>query len=236
MTGVGGVLLAMAATVCSGATEDAATAESLLWRPLAGRTVLEWSLVALLAEPAVEELVVLVEPGREPEAGALAERLSRRPVAVLALPDPGEAILRGLDSLSTSCRLALIHQASRPLLTPESIARGIETAQSHPGQGAAAYLPVRETIKEVESGVVVATLPRDDLALLSTPQIFPREKLVAAYRAYQGRGLTSPAAPVLVAREADLQLVLYPADPEDLAIGTETDLAVAVSLLGRRLP
>ena len=235
---VGALLLGSAATVAPGRTSDeAARAEELLWTTLASRSVLAWSLQVLLQVPQVEELVLLVEPGREGAAAEVVREFAGdgRRITVTSSADPAEVVLLGLESLSDRCRLALIHQASRPLVRAESLLRGLGIATAHAGSGAVAYLPVRETIKRTSGDVVVSTLPREELALLRTPQVFPVAALRAAYQVYRRSHATLPADPALVAFSAGLSLLPFPADADDILIAVRQDLEVAESQLRGRM-
>jgi 2-C-methyl-D-erythritol 4-phosphate cytidylyltransferase len=242
---LGGLLLAASATVGSagppsyrvdeGADED----EPLLWSPLNGRPLLAWSLQALLRLEALAELVVLVDPGRELAASELVGALDpgHRLVRVRSYPDRHGALELGLAELSKGCRLVVIQEASRPLVTPQSLLRGIQVAQSHPDCGAVAYLPVRETIKRAEGGVVVGTLPRERLVLLQTPQMFPLALLRRAYKeALWSTDSTEEAvvAPVTAALSAGMRLIPFETQRDDILVAGPEDLPRAELLLRNR--
>jgi 2-C-methyl-D-erythritol 4-phosphate cytidylyltransferase / 2-C-methyl-D-erythritol 2,4-cyclodiphosphate synthase len=182
---------------------------------------------------------VLVGPGKEPAASELvqAEVAGQRSVLVRPCADPRQAVELGLDELTMRCRLVVIQEASRPLVTPESIGRGIQVAQENPNCGVIAFVPVKETIKKVEGGVVVGTVPRERLALLQTPQVFPLDLLRRAYAARQTSGsLKDPDRdPVSVALSAGMRLVPFATPGEDLLVADMDGLARAEALLRARV-
>ncbi|MGO8950502.1 MAG: 2-C-methyl-D-erythritol 4-phosphate cytidylyltransferase [Ktedonobacterales bacterium] len=235
---VGGLLLGSVSAVAPGlAAAEAAQTETLLWSLLAGRAVVAWSLLALLRVPQLDEIVLLVEPGREPAAASVVETLGgyRGRVLVRSSPDPAGEVPLGLDSLSTGCRLVVILPGNLPLISPETIVRGIEVATGNDGSGAVAYLPVRETIKQTEGDIVVSTLPREELALLRSPEVFPRVSLRMAYRMSQQSRSTLLGDPAVVAYSAGMPLVPFLGEPDDILITSRQDLRAAEAFLASRM-
>lgn len=91
-----------------------------------------------------------------------------------------ESVRNGLQDLVPEARIALVHDAARPLVTDDTIDRVIATARS--GAGAVAALPVVDTLKEVDdNGQIVRTVERARLWRAQTPQGFPRDVLERAY-------------------------------------------------------
>ena len=80
----------------------------------------------------------------------------------------------GFDLVDAATDVVLVHDAARPFVTPEVIARVIEGAAAH---GAAiAAIPVSDTVKRAEKRnghpVITETIPREPLYLAQTPQGF----------------------------------------------------------------
>jgi 2-C-methyl-D-erythritol 4-phosphate cytidylyltransferase len=72
--------------------------------------------------------------------------------------------------------VVLVHDAARPLLTPEIVEaclRGLDDG----ADAAIAAAPVSDTVKEGAGGRVVRTLDRSRLWAVQTPQVFRREAL-----------------------------------------------------------
>src|SRR5258705_13324499 len=83
-----------------------------------------------------------------------------------------ESVSNGLEDLPTECEIVVIHDAARPLVSTETIARVIEEARN--GNGAVAALPVLDTLKRVDSsGKITETVDRFGLGRAETPQAFP---------------------------------------------------------------
>ena len=78
-------------------------------------------------------------------------------------------------------RLAAIHDAGRPMLTPELLLACLDAARTH--GGAMACRKVAETVKRITpDGFLGETVPRDGLRTAETPQVFQFEPLLNAYR------------------------------------------------------
>ena len=77
--------------------------------------------------------------------------------------------------------LASVHDAGRPMLTPELLLACLDAARIH--GGAMACRKVAETIKRITpDGFLGETVPRDGLRTAETPQVFRVEALLNAYR------------------------------------------------------
>jgi 2-C-methyl-D-erythritol 4-phosphate cytidylyltransferase len=92
-----------------------------------------------------------------------------------------ESVRKGLDLLD-EFELVVIHDAARPMATPDLFTRVVSAVES----GAPAVIPgipVTDTIKRVDASTdeVLETLDRDSLVAVQTPQAFLREILVRAH-------------------------------------------------------
>ena len=78
-------------------------------------------------------------------------------------------------------RLAAVHDAGRPMLTPELLLACLDAARTH--GGAMACRKVAETVKRIDpDGFLGETVPRDGLRTAETPQVFHFQDLLQAYR------------------------------------------------------
>jgi 2-C-methyl-D-erythritol 4-phosphate cytidylyltransferase len=129
----------------------------------------------------------------------------------------------------------LVHDAARPLLTPQLAQAVLAALAEDPGAAAAiAAAPVTDTIKLVGGeGAVVQTLDRERLWAVQTPQVFRRAALEAA--------LDVPAAELahatddawLVERQGGRVLVVN-TGAENIKVTRPLDLRVAELLLAER--
>ena len=201
---------------------------------LAGRPALAWVLDAVAAVPEITELVVVVSPANRDSVRTLLEAspLAARTVVCLGGAHRQESVHAGVARLSPEVELVLIHDAARPLVTPELLRRGIEAGATW--GAAVAAVPVSDTIKQVDaSGQVVVTLDRSSLVAVQTPQVFQRDWLEVAYRHWSPDAPPATDEATLVER-AGFPVRIFPGSPDNLKLTTESDLAVAAALLARR--
>lgn len=203
-----------------------------LWADLGGRPVLAWSLTALAEAPGIDCLVVVTCAERLDDVRSLVASVAppRLPTRVVVGGERRrDSVAAGLAALE-GCRWVLIHDAARPFLSRASIERGL--AEATLTGACVAALPARDTIKRVApDGVVVETLPREQLWTVQTPQVF-RRGLVLGALAATDEDATDEAA--LVER-AGACVRVYPGEVTAFKITTPADLDIARALLTMRL-
>ena len=99
----------------------------------------------------------------------------------------GDSVRNGLEDLPSDVDVVVIHDAARPLVTNGMIDRVIVEARL--GHGAAAGLPVTDTLKRVNGyGEIVETIDREGVVRIQTPQAFPRAMIDEVHaRAFEER-------------------------------------------------
>ena len=108
--------------------------------PVAGRPMLEWSIDALLGTASIKEVVVALP------AGAELPQCRDRVRSVEGGAERSHSVRAALAAAGDA-DLVLVHDAARPLVTPE-IAAPVLEAVARPGVDAAvAAAPVSDTIK-----------------------------------------------------------------------------------------
>lgn len=139
-----------------------------------------------------------------------------------------ESVEHGLEDLPSECHYVLIHDAARPLATAAMIDRVAREARR--GHGAVAALPVVDTLKEAgANGRVARTVDRSMLWRVQTPQGFPREMIVRAYREARAAGVSATDDAALLER-LGLPVVVVRGSERALKITEEGDFARAEAL------
>jgi 2-C-methyl-D-erythritol 4-phosphate cytidylyltransferase len=188
----------------------------------------------LLAEPLrrldesdwIDAVVLVAPPEWEEPAILLAEELGASKVSACV---PGgetrtESVRAGVAEVPEDAAVILVHDAARPFVSDEVIARVIE-ALGEGFDGAVPGLPVSDTVKRVRAGVVAETVARDDLVTVQTPQGFVAPVLRAALRGGEG----SDCASLVEANGGRIKVVA--GDERLLKITTASDLARAAAWL-----
>lgn len=199
--------------------------------PLAGVPVVLRSVRALAASDCIDSLVIVTRTECMETLRTLCAEVSKPVTVVAGGASRPESVLAGLAALPEGTELAAIHDGARPLVTQAVIAEAVEAAERC---GAAApAVPVHDTIKQAENGLVRATPERKTLFAVQTPQVFDVKLLKTVLRAAMARGiaLTDDCSAV---EAAGKPVVLTQGCEENLKITTPVDLTLAEAILKRR--
>jgi 2-C-methyl-D-erythritol 4-phosphate cytidylyltransferase len=187
---------------------------------VAGRTLLEWSLDALRAAPSIERIVVALPSGsRLALDGA---------VAVQGGAARSHSVRHALAAAG-DCEAVVVHDAARPLATPELFEATIAALAD--ADAAIAAAPVTDTVKEAGADrLVTATLDRSRLWAIQTPQAFRADVLRAALdQPDEVLAAATDDAALVEARGGRVKVVK--GDPQLLKVTTADDLAKIASWL-----
>lgn len=196
---------------------------------VAGRSLLEHSLLALLADARIRAVSVALKAGDE--------RVSRLDTVVgnsrVSLTTGGDersdSVAAGLNDLvnvgASSEDWVLVHDAARPCLSRESLAALMQQVLST-GCGGILAQPVPDTVKRSRDGCVAATLDRSDLWLAQTPQMFRLGELRSALAAARKNGyaVTDEASAM---EFAGGRVQLVPASRRNLKVTVHDDIELA---------
>jgi len=92
-----------------------------------------------------------------------------------------DSVRAGLNRIDREAKYVAVHDAARPLITPEQIERAFEQCRVH--GGAALAQPVSDTLKRADGDLlVVGSVDRHQIYAMQTPQIFERKLIEDAYR------------------------------------------------------
>lgn len=137
--------------------------------------------------------------------------------------DRQESVWRALQRVPESAGWIVVHDAVRPFITGTLV----EQVRAAAAQGAATCgVPVRETVKRVQGGVIEATVERQGLWLTQTPQAFARALLWEAHEKARRDGFVGTDDAVLVER-LGMTVAMVPGLAQNLKITTPEDLRTA---------
>lgn len=218
-----------AVIVAAGSGARAGPGQAKQWRVLAGKAVLRWSAEALLAGGA-QKLVIVADSQARPLLDAALEGLSGWTTT------PGGAtralsVQAGLAALADrpADEPVLVHDAARPFLGAATIHAVIKALDD--ADGAIPALPVADTLKSGALDSSVVTKSRNGLWRAQTPQAFRRDRLLAAYAAWEGSD--EPTDDGQVVERHGGRVVVTPGDPMLMKLTYPEDFAMAETLAGR---
>jgi 2-C-methyl-D-erythritol 4-phosphate cytidylyltransferase/2-C-methyl-D-erythritol 2,4-cyclodiphosphate synthase len=193
---------------------------------IAGKPVIRWAADALA-----------------PHVAALQPVGDTGPIeaALLGLPHlpavPGgatrqDSVRAGLEALAGFAPdIVLVHDAARPHIPPGTIAALIAALATH--KGAIPAVPVADTLKRAESGIIAATIPRTDLFRAQTPQAFDYKTLLRLHRAPAHPGATDDA---WLLEQAGLPVALIAGAEDNIKLTYQEDFARVERTLSPSLP
>ena len=199
------------------------------FRRIAGETLLERAL-SVFAEASD---VTFVQPVIRPNDVDLVRRLTRgmnvlEPVAGGATRQA--SVRAGLEAL-VSCTpdIVLVHDAARPFASASLITRAIEAAEK---TGAAIpALPVTDTVKRIDNaGTIEATLDRNSIRLVQTPQAFAFPVLFDAHRRALAQGRDDFTDDAALAEWAGIKVSVFAGEPGNIKFTTPEDFARAEAI------
>ena len=183
--------------------------------PLGETTVLGQSLQAFDRHPDIQEIVLV--HGKNAELAKSEAARCKKPVILTAGgATRAESVANGVRRASG--QVVAIHDAARPFVSEAVITRTLEAAFQC---GAAApAVPVKDTIKQAENGLVTATPQRSTLWAVQTPQCFDRER----YLELLENGPADVTDDCQLFEQADLPVQLTEGDYENKKLTTPDDV------------
>ncbi len=161
--------------VCAGSSTRMQGRNKILL-PLGDSSVIGNTMKAFQNCESVREIIIVAREGDIPEIKAEAQRsgITKLSECVTGGATRQESVISGMRCISKETEYIAVHDGARPLVKPEHIEKTIRDARVF--GGAALGVPVKDTIKVVDDGLVTDTPPRSSLYITQTPQVF-RKKL-----------------------------------------------------------
>jgi 2-C-methyl-D-erythritol 4-phosphate cytidylyltransferase len=196
---------------------------------LGDRVLLAESLERLDASAWIDAVVVAVPADWEEAAIVLAEELVASKVAAVVSGGAtrAESVRAALVEIPDDALVVIVHDAARPLVDDAVIER-VLAPLSEGYDGVVPGLPLVDTVKRVERGIVSETLDRSALVTVQTPQAFTATALRDAHRAADSVDATDCAS-LVEARGGRIRVVA--GDVRLLKITSKADLQLVESWL-----
>ncbi|MBU0509370.1 2-C-methyl-D-erythritol 4-phosphate cytidylyltransferase [bacterium] len=219
----------------SGVRLGAGTPKALL--EMAGVPMFVWAVRSFVAFADCVEAVIAAPPD---SVNAFQERVGKFfPKTNVQVVSGGstrqQSVSLALRELRTDCEAVAIHDAARPLVSFELIQRVLDgltddVAAVVPG------IPVADTLKRIggRPPSIVATIDRQDLLAIQTPQVVRREIGVEAHRMAEETQFAATDDVALIEHFDLGETRVVEGDPRNFKITTQEDLDRARVLLERR--
>lgn len=200
---------------------------------LAGKPLLSWTLERLAACERIGGLIVALAADDAYWPGL--SELNGKPVrTTIGAAERSGSVLAGLRALPDSADandFVLVHDAARPCVRGDDIARLIELGTAVGGGLLAA--PLRDTLKLGDAQArVIATEPREARWRALTPQLFRRGELTAALEHAERDGVAITDEAMAMERAGHRPLLIQGSE-SNIKVTTPADLVLAEYLLSR---
>ena len=207
------------------------------FQTLGGKPLIVWSLKAL---EAVEEICEII-PVLKSEDMELIQRLleeegfSKIKRIAAGGKERQDSVYNGLKHIEDKNSIVLIHDGVRPLIRTQLVEELIKQMydaihNKEECDGIIPGVPVKDTIKETEGGLVKKTLKRGSLWAVQTPQAFPYKKILKAYEEAVREGYYATDDAALIERYGGTVKVIM-GEYSNIKITTPEDLYIAEALL-----
>lgn len=188
---------------------------------------------SMLAFNGINEITEIIVSAREcdiPEIERLAEKhgITKFKCAVSGGETRQQSVFKAFMQTDKSTRFVAIHDGARPFVNPEHIRKCIKDASVF--GGATLGVPVKDTLKVVDGGLIVDTPNRKQLYITQTPQIFRRDIYVKGINFANDHGLDF-TDDCQLAEAVGVKVSMTIADYRNIKITTPEDLALAEVLL-----
>lgn len=204
-----------------------------LMAELDGMPVLARTLLVFEDSPMIDEIVVVARWEALNDVGRLCVE---REITKASLVVPGGATralscYAGVMSVSPRAGIIAIHDGARPLVTEQIIEDAVWAAYRH--TAAVPAVPLRDTVKKAQEGVVTETPDRGSLYAVQTPQCFQAELIRSALMdaAKNAPEITDDCQAV---ERIGGKIFLTEGSEENIKITTPLDISLGQVILERR--
>ena len=226
----------VAIVLAGGSGSRMAQADNKVYLPLAGRTLLAWSLDIFERADEVDRLVLVVRDGDQERARAVIAELASNKLTDIVTGGltRHESEHAGLESIAGdillgNVDLVTIHDAARPFVT-QGLLEDILTTARRVGGAVPGLELGGEFLLRVGGDEPPSPVSTTELRRVQTPQAFHAAALLEAYRRASAAGFHGKDTAESVERFSELAVEIVPGDPRNIKVTFVSDLVTAEEL------
>lgn len=200
-----------------------------IYADLDGRAVWLRAVEPFVRNPDVGQiLIAIADEDRAMFASRFGDEADRLDVEILiGGAERSDTVAAALRRLKPECDFVAVHDAARPCLTSAQVSAVFAAALEHGAALLAA--PVVETVKRASPDRLSReTVPRENLYLAQTPQVFRRDWLLEAHQKQAGGAPTDDSQLV---EALGHPCAIVASNARNIKITTQEDLALALAIL-----
>ncbi len=195
--------------------------------------VLARTLLAFQQSPLVDEIIVVTRMEKIMDVADICKKygVTKAKKVIRGGTSRMESALAGVSELSCGTNLIAIHDGARPLVTQDVISRAVYAARDY--LAAVPAIPSVDTLKNVEDERVIATLDRECIMRVQTPQVFDADLIKGALTVAAAKAL--PITDDCSAIELmGVKVKAVEGDPNNIKLTTPNDMMLAEAILRDR--
>lgn len=204
-----------------------------LFLPMAGIPVLARTLMQFELCRAVSEIIVVTRDDKIVPVADLCKEygIAKATKILVGGATRVESSAAGVFQADRHSKLIAISDGARPLVTPELIESAVEAAKTY--RAVTVAVPVKDTIKTAENGVVTGTPDRNTMFSVQTPQVFEADLIKGALtKALRDKLPVTDDCSAVEAMGHPVHLI--DGSYENIKITTPEDLALSEAILAAR--
>ena len=202
------------------------------------RPIIVYTLEAFEKHPEIDAIAVVCIEGWEHVLWAYAKQFNIKKLQYVV---PGgklgqDSIRNGVYEMEKHYNpddLVLIHDAIRPMVSPEIISDNIKVAREH--GNAITVIPCAEAMMQTDDGVVsIGSYPRNRLKRTQTPQTFKIGEICDLHRRALKAGITNSVASCTLKIEMGEQVYFSAGSEKNIKLTTVEDIDIFKALLAAK--
>ena len=209
-----------------------ATPQNKVIMGVAGKPILEWSLLAFEAAPRVDDIIIVSHAELVASAEAIVAERTRSVTVIIGGETRSASTLAGLNAIAGDRGTVLVHDAARPLVTPAEISRLIDALSED--DAATLAVPARDTMLLADGNHVAGIPSRAEMWHAQTPQGFSLSILREAFAADGGINEFTDECSIVSRYLPDVPIRIVAGSEDNLKITHPGDLAIAENILTDR--
>src|SRR3984893_840561 len=152
-----------------------------LFALVSGKPVIAHTIAAFEHTDCVDEIILVGRAEILGELGKTFGQPTKVKKVVAGGAERSDSVRAGLDHINPKSDFVAVHDAARPLVTPEKITRVFEICRTSGGAATLAE-PINDTLKRADVDLAVKeSVDRTGIYGMQTPQVFARKLLEEAY-------------------------------------------------------
>lgn len=188
---------------------------------------MERAIACFVDQPDIAEILVAIHDQDAERYSAVSEVFGERLLPPVTGGATRQASVRaGLKRLKElTPERVLVHDAARPFASPALIGRVNEALREH--DGAVPGLPVTDTLKRVDNGMIGTTVERSGLWSVQTPQGFVFDAILSAHDAAAEQDRNDFTDDASLAEWHGLAVAIVGGETQNVKLTTDEDFAMA---------